>query len=308
MKILSISDIHNNIAAVRKLIDKEDDRFDAIIIAGDIGSECFDDTIILLTKYNCPILFVFGNWDHDINYNLMLHKQAIHLHNNIVCTSDACFVGFSGCKSNWGNNEIASSFYREFNAKNSIEDLYDEINNLKKSSSLKNVPFSEKSRIHKEICKIKQTDRYRAYQKKLIETDRLIEKLNVENINDILKNNANEVSDKFVIIVSHERIVGISELMNRFNFHIFGHRHTFNVTRKMNNVYINTSCLDEYLCVKMKNEFYRTLSGSYAIIQADDEGWHVDHKRLCGNEIKVKIDNYALYALAESNPDDLKYF
>jgi predicted phosphodiesterase len=37
MRILAISDIHNNVACIRKLRSQESNQFDVVAIAGDIG-------------------------------------------------------------------------------------------------------------------------------------------------------------------------------------------------------------------------------------------------------------------------------
>jgi len=43
MKILAISDIHNNVACVRKLRAQEANEYDVIAIAGDIGARAAAD-------------------------------------------------------------------------------------------------------------------------------------------------------------------------------------------------------------------------------------------------------------------------
>ncbi len=63
MKILAIADIHNNVACVRKLRAQELNDYDAIAIAGDIGTHGATEIFEILTTFKCPIVYVHGNWD-----------------------------------------------------------------------------------------------------------------------------------------------------------------------------------------------------------------------------------------------------
>jgi predicted phosphodiesterase len=56
MKLLALSDIHHNLAAVRKLRASEGNSFDAIVVAGDIGSASADEFFKILATFKCPIL------------------------------------------------------------------------------------------------------------------------------------------------------------------------------------------------------------------------------------------------------------
>jgi predicted phosphodiesterase len=68
MRLLAFSDIHHNLAAVRKLRASEANSFDAIVVAGDIGSESAEEFFKILSTFKCPVLYVFGNWDHELGY------------------------------------------------------------------------------------------------------------------------------------------------------------------------------------------------------------------------------------------------
>jgi len=63
MKILAISDIHNNVACVRKLRAQEANEYDVIAIAGDIGTRAAAEIFATLATFECPIVYVHGNWD-----------------------------------------------------------------------------------------------------------------------------------------------------------------------------------------------------------------------------------------------------
>src|SRR5262249_42534979 len=63
MKILGISDIHNNLACVRKLRAQETNEYDVIAVAGDIGTRAAGEIFATLASFECPIVYVHGNWD-----------------------------------------------------------------------------------------------------------------------------------------------------------------------------------------------------------------------------------------------------
>lgn len=56
MRILAISDIHNNVACVRKLRAQEDNSFDVIAIAGDVGGYRAFEIFEVLKSFKCPIV------------------------------------------------------------------------------------------------------------------------------------------------------------------------------------------------------------------------------------------------------------
>ena len=107
MKLLALSDIHHNLAAVRKLRASEVNSFDAIVVAGDIGSASADEFFKILASFKCPILYVYGNWDHELSYRKAYGENCHLIHANIVTIGDMHFTGFSGCPTNWGKNPIA---------------------------------------------------------------------------------------------------------------------------------------------------------------------------------------------------------
>jgi predicted phosphodiesterase len=58
MRLLAFSDIHHNLVAVRKLRASEQNSFDAIIVAGDIGGESAAGFFGILATFNCPVIDV----------------------------------------------------------------------------------------------------------------------------------------------------------------------------------------------------------------------------------------------------------
>ncbi len=58
MRLLAISDIHDNVSCVRKLREQEANRFDGLVVAGDIGRQRTAEVRAILKTYACPIIFV----------------------------------------------------------------------------------------------------------------------------------------------------------------------------------------------------------------------------------------------------------
>lgn len=107
MRLLAFSDVHHNLAAVRKLRATETNAFDAVVVAGDIGSASADEFFRILASFDCPVLYVFGNWDHELSYRKAYGENCHLIHANVVRIGNFYFTGFSGCPTNWGQNPIA---------------------------------------------------------------------------------------------------------------------------------------------------------------------------------------------------------
>jgi predicted phosphodiesterase len=94
MKILAIADIHNNVACVRKLRAQEANGYDAIAIAGDIGTHGAAEVFEILTTFKCPIVYVHGNWDRmpeDAKFGARAHP--VHL--QVLKVGSLAFAGYS---------------------------------------------------------------------------------------------------------------------------------------------------------------------------------------------------------------------
>ena len=96
MKLLAFSDIHNNLVCVRKLRSLETNMFDAIIVAGDIGNEAAPAFFKILSTFECPVVYVLGNWDHKLDYKSCFGSRCHALHLSCVTIGPLTFTGFSG--------------------------------------------------------------------------------------------------------------------------------------------------------------------------------------------------------------------
>lgn len=122
MRLLAVSDIHDNIDAVRRLRDRERNDFDAIAVAGDIGSKAAPTILGLLASFACPVLYVFGNWDSKLPYDTSFGPNCHHLHLRSVECGGWAFAGFSGLPAHWGLNPIAAAMAQEPSRRRRISD------------------------------------------------------------------------------------------------------------------------------------------------------------------------------------------
>jgi Icc-related predicted phosphoesterase len=97
-RLLAFSDIHGAVPAVAALVAVERvNQYDAVVIAGDIGP-CPDELFLALEPLKCPVLYVYGNWDFQLEYDRNFGPRCFHLHGKTVQIGDLSFVGFSGCE------------------------------------------------------------------------------------------------------------------------------------------------------------------------------------------------------------------
>jgi predicted phosphodiesterase len=84
VRILAISDIHNNVACIRKLRAQEENKFDVVAIAGDIGGDRAVEIFKVLKTFMCPIVYVYGNWDRKLQHGLSFGDDCHLIHLNVV--------------------------------------------------------------------------------------------------------------------------------------------------------------------------------------------------------------------------------
>ena len=78
-RLLVLSDIHGCVPAVEAVVAIErGGGFDAAVVAGDIGPNP-DDFFRALAPLGCPVLYVYGNWDHELAYDRQFGAHAVHL-------------------------------------------------------------------------------------------------------------------------------------------------------------------------------------------------------------------------------------
>jgi predicted phosphodiesterase len=94
VRILAISDIHNNVACVRKLRAQESNEFDVIAVPGDIGTHRAVEIFGVLTTFRCPIVYIHGNWDRMPD-GMGFGSEAHLVHLRVVRVGRLSFTGYS---------------------------------------------------------------------------------------------------------------------------------------------------------------------------------------------------------------------
>nr|WP_246799006.1 metallophosphoesterase family protein [Rhizobium leguminosarum] len=90
---MACSDIHNNVNAVRQLRARESNDYDALIVAGDIGSDAANEIFDILQTFDCPVLYVFGNWDRRLGYQQDFGPHCHHINLSPYPVGDLSVVG-----------------------------------------------------------------------------------------------------------------------------------------------------------------------------------------------------------------------
>jgi len=229
MRLLAFSDIHHNLVAVRKLRALEKNSFDAIIVAGDIGSESAADFFEILATFKCPVMYVHGNWDNKLDYKTSFGRHCHLIHSNVITIGNISFTGFSGCPTHWGKNPIVRKFYRQIEVEN--RSLVDAL------------------RIGgRPAYRIRRTKAYQKYALQLQSARNEVLKLNRESIRKAVKKA--EVDPRRCVIITHQRLTRLDEAVPGALLHLFGHIHTFSEHTFKTTKYVNVAALDHPVSVR----------------------------------------------------------
>jgi hypothetical protein len=223
MRLLAFSDIHNNLVAVRKLRAVEQNSFDAVVVAGDIGSESAADFFKILATFKCPVMYVYGNWDNELGYDTRFADDCHLIQSNVITIGDISFTGFSGCPTNWGRNPMFLKLRRQVDTENT------EIANVLKRGTRPSI----------------ETRRTKAYQKfalKLRSVGSQALRLNRESIAKALKKA--KVDPRSCVVVTHERLSRLSEEVPGALMHLFGHLHRFSDNSHKGTRSVDVAALD----------------------------------------------------------------
>lgn len=95
MNMLVLSDIHGSVEAVKELRRREGNDFDAILVAGDtvgFGHKRIEDIFSLLASFQCPVLYVLGNWDARLR-GRSFGLSCLHIHMQPTEVQGYCVAG-----------------------------------------------------------------------------------------------------------------------------------------------------------------------------------------------------------------------
>jgi Icc-related predicted phosphoesterase len=225
-RLLTFSDIHGKVPAVDALLEAERPDFDAVVVAGDIGPHA-NEFFYALEPFGCPVLYVYGNWDHALAYDHVFNERFTHLHGATVHAGDLEFVGVSGCETHWGQNPI----WRELCA--DVEQAHRPI--LERLANAKTT--AQKDMVRKTHAFELYEAAYRTAQRETSVRSRseAIERVRSANCDP-----------NRVVIVSHERLYHLPDQCRELGAHLFGHRHGFKVTKQGSTIFVNVSALDPW--------------------------------------------------------------
>ncbi|MDO1582460.1 metallophosphoesterase family protein [Rhizobium oryzicola] len=303
MKILLASDIHDNLVAAKRMRSQETDQYDALIIAGDIGSNNTKEIFDVFSSFKCPVLYVYGNWDHGLDYDKSFGVNCYHLHLNPFALGDLRIVGFSGCTAGWGKNPVAvrlrqevedghTTVISELNAARFIREhaisvieaeytaaLQDLMSGSRRKPSQAKVDALDKRRrkqldaVIDDSNKIEKSDEFNRYQHDLLSVSATAQAVNRAALSDVVQ--TSEWANSRTIVVTHDRLSKTQNDFPGIPLFLFGHRHGFNETSFQGSQYVNVSVLDKRLLMrsraiaagKRKQEYKNLNTGNYGVME-----------------------------------------
>lgn len=218
---LAISDLHGDFGAVRRLREIETNRFSAIIVAGDIdGSDGSDAAKIMgcLHSFACPVLFVLGNWDSNIPYDVDWGTNCFHLHHRAIEIGEVRFVGMSGVVQNWGLHPIATEVLDEARRVAKLEHERD----VKRRRLRHPPPW------------------FGLDQGATARANREIERRNRAGLVEVIR----QGDPRCTIVVTHDRLYRMHEDVPGVPLYLFGHKHEPVDNAYQGSRYLNVSHLD----------------------------------------------------------------
>jgi hypothetical protein len=276
MRILAISDIHNNLSSVNKLRALETNRFDVIVVAGDMGNAIAQRLLVVLATFGCPVVYVYGNWDNKLDYTAEYTAGARQLHIEPVQVGNLTFSGFSGCPTHWGKNPIALRTYEDVDARHQetvralheaekdaerieakVNAAHDErLTELqRKTKKLESSTYHERVASLEERCErelarasrpvdlVRRSPAFRRYQKDGIASDR---RILPENRSAMVKRLLDRgIDPSTLVLVTHERLGHINDYYPKTFMHLYGHVHGFRHTIWKGTHCVNVSVLDQ---------------------------------------------------------------
>lgn len=234
MKLLAISDVHSDLEGVKVLRSIEKNIYDVVVVAGDIDKNA-QEIMQILSTFGCPVLFVLGNWDEEIPYDVNWGPSCTHIHHKGVEVGGIRFVGMSGVVQNWGLHPFAQEVKKRFSIASETRHLKD----IKRRRLKRPPPWPGLN-----MFEVKESDREIASWNRA----RLIEVIKAGD-------------PKRTVIVTHDRLYRMHEDVPGVPLYLFGHKHEFSDTDWKGSRYLNVSilCTSYIEC------------GSYHDIEIDEE-------------------------------------
>ncbi len=238
MRILACSDVHGHVEDVVRLRDLESNRFDAVVMAGDMNglgeqANVAGEMLRLLGSFGCPVVFVLGNWDKRIEYCDNLFQPAHHLQAAPVVVEGFCFIGYSGCHEGWGGNPVARECWRE------VEERHPQVS--ARLQAIRQAPWSDRTK-EEQRTRLKTTPEWGAYAADVLALRQSVPQRNADQA--MAKAAETGVPTCRTVFVSHARTMRLQSRYPGTRLNLFGHLHGFWHTHSAGMDSINVSALD----------------------------------------------------------------
>jgi len=320
MRVLALSDIHGNIRAVQDLRARESNDFDAVVVAGDFGNDAASEILAILGSFSCPVLYVYGNWDHELEYDRPFDANSVHLHLRSFKVGRISFIGFSGLPTHWGKNPIAEMIRQEVAEKHrDILDRYSEAEaafaraeveieadhasrvaklalqtkDRRKADYRAKIADLERKRDMRFRKAVRQAERlpgsreYQAYSEELYSRQPEIVARNRRAMTDAI--NASDADPQQTVVVTHERLTRTAADLSGIPLFLFGHRHGFRDTPFTGSRFVNVSVLDKPITVLPRSGANNTGPGCYRNL---NDGNYVVIEGTSLREMRVRCINF----------------
>lgn len=303
---------------MRRLRERLPNNFDAIVVAGDIGSDLDTAAQVfgILSSFECPILYVYGNWDHSLHYDHSFGVNAYHLHDTHFTLDGWTFVGFSGVAENWGCNPLAASITRDLDAQYEagcaeIDGRIAALEQLEREMMIQCEalpPLPNKAHLRPAWLLRRRLSTLRGKRKQLeaVLMARYYhdyKKIGQANRRELLMRMTGHSPER-TIVITHARLTKTAEDMPDVPLFLFGHTHGFADTRIGRSRFINVSALDHVVTVMPQDtaeKHWRHMRsadvGAYTIIEIGQEIVATSHrmrlmpegwKQVSGSGFKLK--------------------
>jgi predicted phosphodiesterase len=257
----------------------ETNRFDSIIIAGDIGNDEAEEILRIANTFSCPVYYVIGNHDSSVRYDSSIRPPAIHIHNGPSVINGYAIVGYSGVDVGWGANQIANQVWKEYApeiakfddlVKKDVEFAISAAEFTARTGCDTGQASSKREQLHR-------SKSWKKYQSLVSGRRRAIVDRNVERV--VLQQRETGIDEKNTIFVSHGRTYKMKNFFPNLGLHLFGHAHGFQNIMSGNTCFVNVSALDISRSIFKKKEDEAIVEipdmphfnyGTYTVIEIKD--------------------------------------
>lgn len=279
-KFLVFSDIHRNLDAVRELRTRESNSFDAVLVAGDIGTEVTSEFLSITRSFECPVLFVYGNWDNRTEYSEAMFASGL-IHQSVHAIDGYFVTGFSGCPTHWGLNPKFLELQAEIRQQHGVtldeyRAIVEEHDQAKKELELLDAEAvgrkidrlnartkSKRTAVYREAARRIHSTATTSLDRKLSALDiplqeyrrsiayrnyladkKAMKALVLEQNRSCLDRLRSEIDPRRTILMTHERLYRLQA--DAPLLHVFGHRHTYAHSKFHDTHLVNVAALDNH--------------------------------------------------------------